>query len=74
MPKAEAKWKTKYKATLSKMTNNLLWVEFLDTTQPDDYDGGFTNRGGWMADESRLEMERRLIRDGWLIETMNGEM
>lgn len=61
-----AKWKKEYKERLTAMTNEVLWGEFMDVSQPDDVDGCFTDRGQWMAEAAELVLRRRLVAIGFM--------
>lgn len=60
MAKELAAWKQEYLDGLRKMTNTELLLTAFEAAAPDDYDGGFSTRGAWMADVSRLELYERL--------------
>jgi hypothetical protein len=63
-----AKWKQEYIDSLRKMTNAELLDEAFQATNPDDYDGEFTEKGSWKADISRLELYERLQTQGFISE------
>lgn len=58
------KWKQEYLERLKACSNEELfdnkYDEFWGDLMPDDYDGAFTGRGGWMAGEVENEIRRRL--------------
>ena len=54
------KWQQREKDRISKMSNEEFYSYFLGEIQPDDYDGGFSNRGFWYAQNAQHEMNKRL--------------
>lgn len=66
MKRRRPKWQQVYLDSLRAMENDVLWIRFLEDSEPDDYDGGYTNRGQWYRDTVHSEVEKRLEDCGFL--------
>lgn len=46
--------------------NHVLLAVYAEANIPDDYDGGFTKRGGWEMEAATKAFYARLVSTGWI--------
>jgi hypothetical protein len=59
---AQRKWAQEYLTHLETLSDEKLFDEVFEAQVPDDYDGGFSLRGGWMATLSEEYLRERFLK------------